>query len=95
MSPSVDLASSDGLMAGELEAFDEKVVQLTLLLGLTIDGAAPPKQRSIRGHPSYTTHRATAKPRASFFGGRITPLVELSVQTSPSALDCVIACSPA
>jgi hypothetical protein len=79
MCPSVDFASSDGSMAGELEAFDEKVMQLTLLLGLMIDGTAPTKQRSTRVHPSYTTARATAEPRVSFFGGRIAPLVKLSV----------------
>jgi hypothetical protein len=66
-------------MAGELEAFDEKVVQLALLLGLTIDGATPPKQRLIQVHPSCITDRATAEPRASLFGGRIAPLVEPSV----------------
>jgi hypothetical protein len=79
MGPSVDLASSDGSMVGELEAFDEKVVQLALLLGLTIDGATPPKQRLIQVHPSCITDRATAEPRASLFGGRIAPLVEPSV----------------
>jgi hypothetical protein len=79
MSPSVDFASSDSSMAGELLVFDEKVVQLALLLGLTNDSAAPPKQRSTQVHPSCTTDRATAEPLASFFGSRIAPLVELAV----------------
>jgi hypothetical protein len=79
MCSSVDFASSDGSMAGELPVFDEKVVQLALLLGLTIDGAAPPKQRSTQVHPSCNTDRAIAEPLASFFGGRIALLVELAV----------------